>query len=362
MRYEYLKWLPTSEVLCHTTGRSNCAWDRELWQYWTFVNYKYLHLHFPQQGTCHAGFSGKTMNATIHHKRHLLTCVPGAELLSYTRGIPVMQYPAPWFDGSARREHTPEPGLSPALLLFWLALCSLKLFHSIRAPCHKPQRAQIVFGLVLCLSSTSMPWLAPGAATRRSSPCQPPRVVQIHLQGTLAWSGSTHIPWPQGSTLAAERGERGGRQDEGNWEKRSQDTNPTTHRSYTSHSSTPFGQTNLKTRSLTRLSLRTSLDHWQVSPIYSVIFILCKQGCVEFFFLFFFPKISADPYLTHPAYNYISILSFQKNLTDAHTWQYSGSSWPYWKQRAKETKIQQKSSWPQTRVHTEHKNKLSSAQ
>lgn len=256
----------------------------------------------------------------------------------------------------------PKPGLSPALLLFWLALCSLKLFHSIRAPCHKPQRAQIVFGLVLCLSSTSRPWLAPGAATRRSSPCQPPRVVQIHLQGTPAWSGSTHIPWPQGSTLAAERGERGGRQDKGNWEKRSQDTNPTTHRSYTSHSPTPFGQTNLKTRSLTRLSLRTSLDHWQVSPIYSVIFILCKQGCVEFFFLFFFPKISADPYLTHPAYNYISILSFQKNLTDAHTWQYSGSSWPYWKQRAKETKIQQKSSWPQTRVHTEHKNKLSSAQ
>lgn len=89
----------------------------------------------------------------------------------------------------------------------------------------------------------------------------PPGVVQIHLQGTPARSGSTCIPQPQGSTLAAERGERGGRQDKGNREKRSQDKNPTTHRSYTSHSPTPFGQTNLKTRSLTRLSPRTSLDH-----------------------------------------------------------------------------------------------------
>lgn len=127
-----------------------------------------------------------------------------------------------------------------------------------------------------------LPVQPPGAALSA-----PPGVVQIHLQGTPARSGSTRVPWPQGSTLAAEHGERGGRQDKGNWEKRSQDKNPTTHWSYKSHSPTPFGQTNLKTHSLTRLSLRTSLDHWQVSPIYSVIFILCKQGCVEFFFLFF---------------------------------------------------------------------------
>ncbi|KAF2987388.1 hypothetical protein EK904_002426 [Melospiza melodia maxima] len=186
-----------------------------------------------KSGTCRAGFSGKTMNATIHHKRHLLTCAPGAELLSYTRGIPVMQYPAPWFDGSARREHIPKPGLSPALLLFGLALCSLKLFHSTPLPCPG--------------------WLLvqpPGG----SSPCQPPRVVQIHLQGTPARSGSTHIPWPQGSTLAAERGERGGRQDRGTE----------------------------RNAPKTQIPLHTQLH------------------------------ISADPYLTHPANIYISILSFQK--------------------------------------------------
>lgn len=122
----------------------------------------------------------------------------------------------------------------------------------------------------------------PGAA-----PVSPPRGSAKYPQGTPARSGSTRTPRPRGRTLAAEHGERGGRQDKGNWEKRSQDKNPTTHRCYESHSPTPFGQTNLKTHSPTRLSLKTSLDHWQVSPIYSVIFILCKQGCVEFFFLFF---------------------------------------------------------------------------
>lgn len=126
----------------------------------------------------------------------------------------------------------------------------------------------------------------------------------------------------------------------------SQDKNPTTHQCYKSHSPTPFGQTNLETHSLTRLYLRTSLDHWQMSrPIHSVIFILCKQGCVEFFFLFF-PKDKCRSLLNTPSLNLHQHPQLSKNLTDAHTWQYSGSSWPYWKQRAKETKIQQKSSWP----------------
>lgn len=79
-------------------------------------------------------------------------------------------------DGSARREHNPKPGLSPALLLFWLALCSLKLFHSIRAPCHKPQWAQIVFGLVLCLSSTSIALAGSWCSHQEgAAPASPPR-------------------------------------------------------------------------------------------------------------------------------------------------------------------------------------------
>lgn len=269
--------------LCHTTGRSNCTWDRELWQYWTFVNYKYLHLHFPQQGTCHAGFSGKTMNATIHHKRHLLTCAPGAELLSYTRGIPAMQYPAPWFNGSARREHTPKPGLSPALLLFWLALCSLKLFRSL--PQASASSDCIWFGSLpfkhfraLAGSWGSLQEGAAPASPQGSAntPARSPCTEWKHPRSPATGKHFSSWTW---------RERREARQR--NWEKRSQDTNPTTHRSYTSHSPTPFGQTNLKTRSLTRLSLRTSLDHWQLSPIHSVIFILCKQGCVELFFLFF---------------------------------------------------------------------------
>lgn len=152
----------------------------------------------------------------------------------------------------------------------------------------------------------------------RSSPCHPPGVVQIHLQGTPARSGSTRVPRPQGSTLAAEHGERGGRQDKGNSEKRSQDKNLTTHRSYTSHSPTAFGQTNLKTHSLTRLPLRTSLDHGQVSPIYSVIVILCKQGCVEFFF-YFFPKDKCRSLLNTPSLNLHQHPQLSKNFTDAHT-------------------------------------------
>lgn len=32
---EYLKWLLTSEVLCHSTGRSNCTWDRDFRLLWT---------------------------------------------------------------------------------------------------------------------------------------------------------------------------------------------------------------------------------------------------------------------------------------------------------------------------------------
>lgn len=102
----------------------------------------------------------------------------------------------------------------------------------------------------------------PGAA-----PASPPRgsaVVQIDLQGTPARSGSTHVPRPQGSTLAAEHGERGGRQDKGR--ETLPNKNPTTHQCYKSHSPTPFGQTNLKTHSLTRLSLR---------PLTSVTYILC---------------------------------------------------------------------------------------
>lgn len=105
----------------------------------------------------------------------------------------------------------------------------------------------------------------PGAA-----PVSPPRasaVVQIYLQGTPARSGSTHVPRPQGSTLAAEHGER----EEGGKTKGTERNTPKTkiplHTSgYKSHSPTPFGQTNLKTHSLTRLSLR---------PLTSVTYILC---------------------------------------------------------------------------------------
>lgn len=161
----------------------------------------------------------------------------------------------------------------------------------------------VVFGSLPFKHFLCPRWLLVQPHQEQAAPASPPSgVVQIHLQGTPARSGSTRVPRPRGRTLAAEHGERGGRQDKGNWEKHSQDTNPTTHRCYKSHSPTPFGQTNLKTYSLTRLSLRTSLDHGQVSPIYSVIFILCKQGCVEFFFLFF-PKDKCSSLLNTPSLN-----------------------------------------------------------
>lgn len=70
-------------------------------------------------------------------------------------------------DGSARREHTPKPGLSPALLLFWLALCSLKLFHSIRVPHCKPRRAQIDVQYLV--------WFLAFQAPPLEQHCQPPR-------------------------------------------------------------------------------------------------------------------------------------------------------------------------------------------
>lgn len=58
------------------------------------------------------------------HKRHLLTCVPGAELLSHTRGIPAMQYPAPWLM-AVQEENIPQN-------LAYLLLCSC--FNWLYAP------------------------------------------------------------------------------------------------------------------------------------------------------------------------------------------------------------------------------------
>lgn len=195
---EHLKWLSTSEVLCHTTGRSNCAWDRELWQYWTSVNYKYLHLHFPWQGTCHAGFRGKTMNATMHHKRHLLACVPGAELLSCTRGIPVLQSLLPGWWQCKKRTY-PKPWLISCSAPVRIGSMLLKAVSLQRAPCHKPKWAQVAFGLVLCLSSTSIALAGSWSSHQEgAAPVSPPGVVQIHLQGTPARSGSTCVPRPQG--------------------------------------------------------------------------------------------------------------------------------------------------------------------
>lgn len=87
-------------------------------------------------------------------------------------------------------------------------------------------------------------------------------VVQIYLQGArLHGVEAPAFPCYRGSTLAAEQGERREARKKKNALRKKKNTlkNLNIGRCYKSRSPTPFGQTNLKTNSLTRLSLRTSL-------------------------------------------------------------------------------------------------------
>lgn len=153
--------------------------------------------------------------------------------------------------------------------MLWLALCSLKLFNSIRVPHDKLKFSQISCSIwfsilpFTCLHSPR--WVLVQLPRTKHEPktgfCSLSRlaVVQIYLQGArLHRVEAPAFPCYRGSTLAAEQGERKEARKKRFKEKNTKKT-LNTERCYKSHSPTPFGQTNLKTNSLTRLSLRTSL-------------------------------------------------------------------------------------------------------
>lgn len=120
---------------------------------------------------------------------------------------------------STKKRIFPKFGLSPALLMLWLALCSLKLFNSIRVPHDKLKFSQISCSIwfsilpFTCLHSPR--WVLVQLPRTKHEPktgfCSLSRlaVVQIYLQGArLHRVEAPTFPCYRGSTLAAEQGER----------------------------------------------------------------------------------------------------------------------------------------------------------
>lgn len=112
----------------------------------------------------------------ITTKGILLTCVPGAELPSHTRGIPAMQYPAPWLM-AVQEENIPQ-NLAYLLLCSWIGSMLLKAVSL--HPCSLLQAWMssewcVVFGLVLCLPSTSFALAGSWHSHHQEQHCQPPR-------------------------------------------------------------------------------------------------------------------------------------------------------------------------------------------
>lgn len=111
------------------------------------------------------------------------------------------QWCNPWLPGwwQCKKRTYPKPWLISCSAPVRIGSMLLKAVSLQRAPCHKPKWAQVAFGLVLCLSSTSIALAGSWSSHQKgAAPVSPPGVVQIHLQGTPARSGSTRVPRPQG--------------------------------------------------------------------------------------------------------------------------------------------------------------------
>lgn len=176
MSCEYLKWLLTSEVLCHSTGRSNCTWDRELWQYWLLQT----------TNTCIYIFHDRA--------RAMLAAVARQWVPQFTtKGIYLLvllvlnSCPTP---GESQWCNILLPGCwqckKRTYPKTWLISCSAPVLIGsmlLKAvslhPCSLPQAFmssdwRVVFGLVLCLSSTSIALSGSCAATAGAAPGSPP--------------------------------------------------------------------------------------------------------------------------------------------------------------------------------------------
>lgn len=151
-------------------SRSNCTSDREQVTY--SCKQQVSAATFPMMGHMLSWLQWQGRRCHHSPQKASPACAPDAEQRVLHQRNPTGAIPCSLVDGSARREHTQTFGLSPALLTLWLALCSLKLFDSVRVPYRKPKVSPIYMQYLVRYFAFHVfpyPSLVPGASTKNST-------------------------------------------------------------------------------------------------------------------------------------------------------------------------------------------------